>query len=88
MASLSKPDDLSLATSRQVFVLSGRRDLAAKFRALHSLFGYGERASSSRRWSSGEIGPDLFRAACRMGLRDWYPNIGTAPIKAAGRGIV
>ena len=33
MASLSKPDDLSLAIFGQVFALSGHSDLAAKFRA-------------------------------------------------------
>ena len=33
----------------------------------------------------GKIGPDLFRAACRMGLRAWCPSIATGPTAAAGR---
>jgi len=28
----------------------------------------------------GEIGPDLFSAACRMGLKDWSQSTATDPI--------
>jgi hypothetical protein len=35
----------------------------------------------------GEIGPDLFRAACDMGLEGWHQGIGTGPIKVAGQSI-
>ena len=31
-------------------------------------------------FEQGEIGPDLFRHACLMGLEGWSPSIGTAPI--------
>jgi ATP-dependent DNA ligase len=32
----------------------------------------------------GEIGPDLFRAACRMGLEGLVSNIAIGPIRPAG----
>jgi hypothetical protein len=33
----------------------------------------------------GEIGPDLFVAACRMGLEAWCPSAATVPIRLAGQ---
>ena len=33
----------------------------------------------------GEIGPDLFRAACRMGLEVWCPSVGTVHIRPVGQ---
>jgi hypothetical protein len=33
----------------------------------------------------GEIGPDLFRAACNMGLEGWCRSDWTGPIKLVGR---
>ncbi|WP_341511986.1 hypothetical protein [Bradyrhizobium sp. ISRA442] len=33
----------------------------------------------------GEIGPDLFRAACRMSLEVWCPSIATGLTVVAGR---
>jgi hypothetical protein len=38
-------------------------------------------------FEQGEIGPDLFRAACGMGLEDSPRNAATGPIRAAGRSI-
>jgi bifunctional non-homologous end joining protein LigD len=38
------------------------------------------------RFEQGEIGPDLFRAACNMGL-EGLRNAGTVPIVPAGRHI-
>jgi bifunctional non-homologous end joining protein LigD len=35
----------------------------------------------------GEIGPDLFRAACDMGLEGWYRSAEIGPIALAGRRI-
>ena len=35
----------------------------------------------------GEIGPDLFRAACRMGWRVWYRSERTGRIRLGGRSI-
>jgi ATP-dependent DNA ligase len=35
----------------------------------------------------GELGPDLFRAACNMGLRDWCRNAATGLIRRAGPSI-
>ena len=34
-------------------------------------------------FEAGEIGPDLFRAACNMGLRAWCQSGGTGPIVPA-----
>ncbi|WP_246767565.1 hypothetical protein [Bradyrhizobium sp. CCBAU 53340] len=36
-------------------------------------------------FESGEIGPDLFRAACRMGLEVWSPSIAIGPIAVAAK---
>jgi hypothetical protein len=35
-------------------------------------------------FEQGEIGPDLFRHACLMGLEGLAPSIATVPIAAAG----
>jgi ATP-dependent DNA ligase len=36
-------------------------------------------------FEQGEIGPDLLRAACDMGLRAWCRSAATGPIRLAGR---
>jgi hypothetical protein len=36
-------------------------------------------------FEQGEIGPDLFRAACNMGLEAWYRSDVIGPIAPAGR---
>jgi len=35
-------------------------------------------------FEQGEIGPDLFRHACLMGLKAWSPSTATASIASAG----
>ena len=36
-------------------------------------------------FEQGEIGPDLFRHACLMGLEGWFRNTGIGRIAQAGR---
>jgi bifunctional non-homologous end joining protein LigD len=38
-------------------------------------------------FEQGEIGPDLFRAACTMDWKDWCRSTGTGPVRLAGRSI-
>jgi hypothetical protein len=67
-----------------------RRDKAAAIAAAFAVRRHRtdtEPAGAGDQCERGEIGPDLFQAAGRMGLEGWSPSIAIGPIRRVGRSI-